>query len=88
VGKTGQHGVFECFLGLRTNLEGAGAGRREGGRAQFSLIEVIAHAGVELGDLFAVGLVAEEVVLLGVVVAQVIVADLAVQGHQTLCSFH
>lgn len=52
------------------------------------LVEVFGHAAVEVGDLPAVGLVAEDVVLLGVVVLEVVVADLAVQCGQAHRLFH
>jgi hypothetical protein len=54
----------------------------------FGLIEMIGHGGVELGDAFAAGLVAKDIILLGVVVSRVVLAHVLVQTTQCRTLFH
>lgn len=58
------------------------------GRAQIALIEVVCHAGVKIGDLCAVWLIAVKIIFLGVVVAKVIIAYLSIKCEQIFTPFH
>ena len=86
--KTGEHGVSECLLRLRSNFESSVAFGGDLGRAQIALIEVVCHAGVKIGDLCAVWLIAVKIIFLGVVVAKVIIAYLSIKCEQIFTPFH